>query len=242
MVSAIAILLFIVAVSATMIIPMSDTGKANSQAQEHSPVFNDEDIGRIDFIHYAKPTGAVKPPKTTTCYKLMGVSWKSLPVSYVINTTTEENHGATFVETAIKDGAEAWDTASSKELFNDAYTIDTHAEYGQFDGKNVIQFSNYDDSNVIAVTSVWYYRPTRGIVEFDMLFNEYYSWGDADEGYYMDVQNIATHEMGHAVGLADLYTNSCGEVTMFGYSGYNETKKRDLEPQDITGLQKIYGP
>ena len=57
----------------------------------------------------------------------------------------------------------------------------------------------------------------------------------------MDLQNIATHELGHSAGLNDIYSSTCSEVTMYGYSSYGETKKRTLEQPDITGLQKIYG-
>jgi predicted Zn-dependent protease len=57
----------------------------------------------------------------------------------------------------------------------------------------------------------------------------------------MDLRNIATHELGHAVGLADLYENACSEETMYGYSSEGETKKRDLNDGDITGLQQLYG-
>lgn len=57
----------------------------------------------------------------------------------------------------------------------------------------------------------------------------------------MDLQNIATHELGHGVGPGDIYSSSCSEVTMYGYSSYGENKKRALEQQDIIGLQKMYG-
>jgi hypothetical protein len=56
----------------------------------------------------------------------------------------------------------------------------------------------------------------------------------------MDLQNIATHELGHAVGLDDIYTSTCSEVTMYGYSTYMETKKRTLEQPDIKGISGIY--
>ena len=55
----------------------------------------------------------------------------------------------------------------------------------------------------------------------------------------MDFENIATHELGHAVGLGDLY-NDCTEETMYGYASYGETKKRTLEAGDITGIKKLY--
>ena len=74
------------------------------------------------------------------------------------------------------------------------------------------------------------------------MFDTDYIWGDADVDYsVMDLQNIATHELGHGVGLADIYTSSCSAVTMYGYSNNGETEKRTLELPDITGLQKIYG-
>jgi hypothetical protein len=242
-VSGIVILLFIVAVSGTMILPISESGEIHSQAPEHSPAIDeDHNLERVDFIHYARPPSAVRPPKVPTCYELMRVSWKSLPVDYVINPETEEPLDDDFVIGAISASAEMWDSNTSTDVFG-AYSTMSTAQYGVLDGSNVIAFGKYADSNVIAVTSVWYSRRTRGIVEFDILFNEYFTWGDAPqtEGLQMDVQNIATHELGHAIGLSDIYTTSCSEVTMYGYSWYEETKKRDLEPADITGLQSIYG-
>ena len=57
----------------------------------------------------------------------------------------------------------------------------------------------------------------------------------------MDLENIATHELGHGLGLGDLYKDACSDVTMFGYSTEGETKKRTLEPADIAGIQELYG-
>ena len=75
-----------------------------------------------------------------------------------------------------------------------------------------------------------------------MLFNESFAWGDADVGgqSVMDLQNIATHELGHSAGLADLYETACNQETMYGYGTEGEIIKRDLNPGDITGIQKLY--
>lgn len=178
------------------------------------------------------------------CYKLMGVKWKSFPVTYVINTTnplglTEEN-----ITTAFSTSAETWDASTSRELFADTYTVDSTARYNgndpRPDGRNSLVFGdNEADYNVIAVTSIWYTLFGRQIVDFDISFETNFGWGNADPSK-MDLQNIATHELGHGIGLSDLY-NSCVDETMYGYSSNGETKKRDLNAGDIVGLQRMYG-
>jgi len=197
------------------------------------------------FVHYK--TDDVKPQNpgktgSAICYKLMGVAWDTLPVDYVINPTNSQGLQDSFVTSAVQSSAETWDSATSKELFADSYLVDNTAQYGAADGKNAIAFGAYSQNNVIAVTTVWYTRVGKKIVEFDILFNDAYQWGDAtSNSSVMDLQNIATHELGHSVGLSDVYTQSCSAVTMYGYSAYGETSKRTLEPSDILGLQKIYG-
>lgn len=234
-------------VSAGMLIPAADQAREKAKAAEKSPVINETasgnwEIDRVDFIHYAKPANPGKAPKTENCYKLMGIKWSLLPVSYSINPGNSQNLSEDFVKSAIATSAEIWDTVTSKELFNDIYSIDYSAAYGIQNYQNAIVFGSYPEDNVIAVTSVWYTRRGKQIVEFDMLLNAKFNWGDATlDPTVMDLQNITTHELGHSVGLDDIYSASCSAVTMYGYSAYGEIKKRTLELPDITGLQTLYG-
>ena len=41
-------------------------------------------------------------------------------------------------------------------------------------------------------------------------------------GEQMDVQNIASHEIGHRLVLGDLYDECASELTMYGYGNYGE--------------------
>lgn len=206
------------------------------------------DLEKIEFIHYkkehAKPEGA-KAPKLPACYKFLTstkVKWTVLPVNYVINPINPQGLAETFIDGAVFNSAETWDAATSKELMNDVFTTDGTAAYGVQNYKNAIVFGNYPTAGVIAVTAVWYSRATGRIVEFDMMFDTDYVWGDATvDSAKMDLQNIATHELGHAVGLADLYDGACSAVTMYGYSDYGDIQKRTLEAPDIKGLQTLYG-
>lgn len=242
----IAILLLSVTVTASMLIPANDKAKENAKAPEKSPVITETETGnwdleRIDFIHYAKPEKPPRGPKTDTCYNLLGVKWKLLPVNYVINPTNLDGLSEEFLTSAISTSAETWDSATLVELFNNNYAVDYTAQYGVQNFENVIAFGDYPDSNVIGVTSIWFTRRGKQIVEFDILLNTDFTWGDATvEQTVMDLQNIATHELGHAVGLDDIYSSTCLEVTMYGYSTEGETKKRTLEQPDIMGLQDMY--
>lgn len=235
------------AANAGMLIPASDQAKEHAKAPEKSPAISETEGGeweleRVDFIHYAKPAEPAKAPKTQVCYKLLGVKWTTLPVSYAVNPANNDGLPQDFIAGAISTSAETWDAAVVNELFNDAYAIDANAQYGRQDYENTIAFGDYPDSNVIGVTSIWFTRAGRQIVEFDILLNDYYVWGDGSANpEIMDLANIATHELGHGVGMGDVYNASCFEVTMYGYSTEGETEKRTLEQPDIAGLQKMYG-
>lgn len=233
-------------VNASMIIPNSDRAKERSNAPEHSAAISETaggewDLERVDFIHYAKPDRPARPGKSPACYKLMGVQWKNLPVGYYVNPANQSGLSESFILNTLANSITAWDEKTSSGLFGQSYA-DYGAKYGVQDYKNAIAFGNYSNANVIAVTSVWFTRKNRQIVEFNMLFNEEFIWGNAEiNPLIMDLANIATHEFGHALGLDDVYDNVCAAVSMYGYASEGETAKRTLEIPDIKGLQSVYG-
>jgi hypothetical protein len=99
-------------------------------------------------------------------------------------------------------------------------------------------------SNAIAVNAFWMQDAGSfwQVVENDVCFNGYnYTWSDSGQAGRMDVQNIATHEFGHNLVLADLYDYASREFTMYGYASLGETKKRTLAYDDVNGIRFIYG-
>jgi len=230
---------------ASMMIPASDRAKEKARAPEKSSAIGENwELERGDFIHYAKPEnpGKSKPPKTESCYKLLGIKWKEAPVDYVINPTNSEGLTDDFVIETVANSFEAWDDQTSLELINDAFGVDYTAQYGVQNYENAVVFGDYPNDGVIGVTSIWYTRRGKKIVEFDILLNTRFDWGDSiTNPGLMDLQNIATHEFGHAVGMGDIYSDTCSVVTMYGYSTEGEISKRTLEAPDITGLQQMYG-
>lgn len=172
----------------------------------------------------------------------MGVKWRSLPVNYVINPNNPYGLTESFVTSVLSTSAETWDSATSQELFG-TYTTDYSARWGVRDNINSLVFGDYPANDAIAVTAIWYTMIGRQILEYDIIFNTRFVWGNATENpAVMDLLNIGTHEVGHSVGLSDIYSSTCSQVTMFGYSWEGDTEKRTLEQPDIEGLQKMYGP
>ena len=238
--------LFFLVLTSMLIVSLVASTFMISAASNTKLKYNEDELTKTTFIHYkdgkVRAIDSKVVSAVNTCYKLMGVKWSTIPVSYVINPTNPEGLSESFVTSTISTSAETWDSATSKELFNNAFTTDNTVSYGVYDGKNAIVFGDYPNNNVIAVTSVWYTIVGKRIVEFDIEFNTRFQWGDASVNpLLMDLQNIATHELGHGVGMADIYTAKCSAVTMYGYASNGETQKRTLEAQDIKGLQLIYG-
>lgn len=201
-----------------------------------------KDIGLVKVTHidYAKPPNQGKPPaKTETCYKLAKWKWSS-PITYTLDAEVYLPYipGPT-PQSALADACDEWDSHTAPNLFEDFNVGDGTA--GIRDNTNLITFGNYPQDGVIAVTYTWYDPGTKRAVESDILFDTDYKWGTTGDSSLMDIRNIATHEMGHTLGLSDIYTDSCNTVTMYGYSTEGDTGKRDLELPDITGLQKLYG-
>jgi hypothetical protein len=207
------------------------------------------------FVHYAKPVDKPTPPtKDAGSYTVFG-SWniQSLPVHYRINPSTTTLDEAFVIDT-IQLAANEWDDGAystwggvSKDLFAyDGTSQKTYADLAwtadDMDGENTIIFGNYPTANVIGVTTIIGNRYTGQILEFDMVLDTDYAWGNADTETtpVMDLQNIVTHELGHGVGLGDLYKRTASQETMYGYGSYDQVIKRSLYFGDIAGIKSLY--
>ena len=102
------------------------------------------------------------------------------------------------------------------------------------------------DPAAFAITMNWYVDTgaeagrMRG---WDMTFNPAMGpWLRCDGDFCSDgndLLNVATHEIGHALGLA--HSNVSGS-TMWCSANFGETEKRTLEAVDVEGLCALYGP
>jgi hypothetical protein len=211
-------------------------------------------LSKVTFIHFrrapAKPPWAGGGGKTQEqgyyAYIANGARWR-LTEPFTLNPVNSSGMTAGFVQSTVATAMLEWEKYGGEMIFG-ALSTDYTAHYddSKTDGLNTVSFGDLDDDNIIAITSVWgyFYGPpkTREIVEADLLFNEFYHWGDADPTpTVMDLLNIAVHEIGHCAGMDDLYVSGAALETMYGTSVEGETIKRDLYTGDITGIKKLYG-
>jgi len=213
---------------------------------------------KIEFVHYKKPRGkpadkpGKKPPKPESEYYTFlakGVKWKNPSLSeFFVDTTNNAGLNSADAFDAVTVAADTWAAAPGGAGLLPSYASGEglSADWDVPDGSNEVVFGDVPYANAIAVTIVWgiFGGPPgrREILEFDMMFDDVdFDWAIDGSNDAMDLQNIATHEFGHAVGLGDLYETACTEVTMYGYSENGETEKRTLEDPDKAGLWELYG-
>jgi len=211
-------------------------------------------------VHYKNPEGKIsgvsQAKKKNTCYGYLaaGAKWKSVE-SWVLNPANTRNLAGDFLLNNISFDISKWEDAADGvagngrgvNILGDGSI--TSSDLSQFantlDGVNGVYFADITSPGVIAVTTVWGFWggdiATREIVEWDQVYNDFdFDWSASGQSGKMDFENIATHELGHSIGMADLYTTVCNDETMFGYAANGEIKKSTLEQGDIRGINLLY--
>ncbi len=168
-------------------------------------------------------------------FSSMGVKWAgtSPQVSYQVNPSWVAG-----ADTAVQAAAQTWTNAGAS--FSYVYGGTTTVTSPSYDGINEIMSGNLG-AGVLASTYTWW-NGANNLCEFDMVFNTYYPWSTTGAVGDYDVQSIATHELGHALGLRDLYgdigtPNDMAKI-MYGYG--STAIKRTLDPGDVAGIQWTY--
>lgn len=209
-------------------------------------------ISGIAFFHHRDghsggPGGGDKDVK---CYAhiVKNVKWKNVE-DYIVDPLNNAGLAETTVYTNIANAIAEWedlngDSSVVLDILGDKVQGDVDRSLIGIDtnGKNEILFGDIFQEGAIAVNILWYVRggPDRQLAEWDQVYDDKdFDWSFTGVAGEMDFLNIATHEVGHATGMAHP-DNSCTEETMYYQSGFGETKKQSIESGDIAGILDLY--
>jgi len=184
--------------------------------------------------------------------KVLGMEVKGIlvpPATYYVNPT-----GSGFATSAwgsvvaeIQAAFETWDAEVDPELFSSAVgpvaTIPstTKPVDGTDNGYNEVVWKDLGPG-IVATTRLDFsiIGGLLYIVEFDTIFNTDYDWSIAPTTGKYDVGNVATHEVGHVVGLDDLKQAYTIYLTMYFAASTNDDSKESLGEGDKLGAEAIY--
>ena len=211
---------------------------------------------------HAKPPHAGGPKDKggggSACYDFLakGAMWKG-EEPWVVNTTNLDGLSANGVFQAMESGVNAWEDAADgvMEDGNAVSVLGSGSQTGDVleadtvtpDGVNEVYFADISDDGAVGVTIVWGVfsgNPSwRYLAEWDQIYDDVdYDWTEdaSVDVNKMDFPSVAIHELGHSVGLGDLYSGECVDETMYGYVSEGDVSKRDLNAGDIAGVFELY--
>ncbi len=169
-----------------------------------------------------------------------GATWSKLPVRYKINQNGSKHFAnISTIETIFKDSFKAWEEPCCSN-FRAQYDGLTPLTAINNQGQIVLSFSDdtfprdYGGSETIAVTIMYFYQNCT-IQEAPILFNGFHH-SFRNDGRDVDLQSVATHEVGHLLGLDHSNLN---RATMF-YAYTGGTSARRLHDDDVQGVCALY--
>ena len=190
---------------------------------------------------------------SASAYILMGRKWTQVDPQIKMSLKDDSLFAATGLSrngalVAVSAAANTWDDSTSRNLFFDGGAILTTTPNWKFDGVNNMAFTPYATGcSALASTGVWY--KTQGIpsgqaypiLESDMTFNSNLKWTTTGEAGKLDFQSVVLHELGHTIGLGDLYGRSQFSKETIQVMHYYNGVKRTLGNGDIYGEWLLYG-
>ncbi len=170
------------------------------------------------------------------------VHWSGSNVRWMLN-STGAGDGLTFSSTqgAVENGFSSWENVSTADI-GFTFVGSTSCTWS-YDGDNVIYWAesgdpifNYIGSGALAVTVISI-NASEEFTDVDIVFNgRDFVWNVNNLDY--DIEAVATHEIGHMIGLHHTDVTSNPLPTMYAY--YQGIDGRSLEWDDQIGVSFLY--
>jgi serine protease len=171
-------------------------------------------------------------------YALFGPKWGVQQVEYYINPANGDGIPEADVIADIQAAAMAWTTQSSANILP-YYMGRTSGSTAAMNGKNEMFFRNAS-KDAAAATTYWWSDSNNRLIDSDIvIWDATYTFVSSGAGCSgaIFVQDVMTHEFGHALGIAH---SSVSSATMYPVIQYCSNAMRSLDADDIAGIEKLY--
>ncbi|HYC77397.1 MAG TPA: matrixin family metalloprotease [Planctomycetota bacterium] len=182
--------------------------------------------------------------ETVAAYTHTGVQWSGSSAPYHINANFIDASAGTSADqiAAIQAGANAWAQQAALP-FSFSYQGTTPLALTAFDGTNSVYYSHTDGNGALAVCT--YFSIGGQTMQFDIEFYDRWDggtydfvWAHTPTPTQFDIQSVAAHEFGHALGLDH---SAVAAATMYPSVAPGTTANRTLHADDVAGAQALYG-
>ncbi|HEX8794048.1 MAG TPA: matrixin family metalloprotease [Polyangiaceae bacterium] len=202
-------------------------------------------------------------PASASAYELRQTSqgafvrWQDPQVTFVVDSSLDKAaHGATD---AVVEAIAAWNGQGGGPHL--VAQRGSGATGPANDGQNTILYmpDGYPPAgNALAVTVSTLDETTGDLVDTDIVINGRYAFavlserarskhqaavsnegggGETDGSF--DLEHVVSHELGHALGLADVYNDD--HAVMYAYTAPEDASGRAPSEDDLKGLDSLYG-
>lgn len=181
----------------------------------------------------------------------------SMPVPYWVYVRPPNDFSLDDTVTAVQASFETWESIDSSSI-RFQFSGTTNAEpFVFFDFINSLGFVTDPDlegSGILGATNWIFFTFTGEIAESDIFFNSFFDWSvdpNGEAGHY-DFQSVATHEIGHFLGLGHSSTGVMetsglrrtlveGSAIMYPFAyPAGSTLGRTPVADDIAGISVLY--
>ncbi len=171
----------------------------------------------------------------------LDVQWPTMPVKFKIQSSGPPGVTASSARAAIIAAYKSWSRPDcSYFLYQDlGSTTQSSGNYNDNVNTHVFptKWNVASSKNALAVTRVFWEEDTGAMTDADILYNPAYKWSTTGAPGAYDLQSVATHEIGHQLGLTH---SSHKAATMYYATGKGNTAVRSLHSDDIAGLCQMY--